>query len=301
MIYISRLDSKMERRWKTGPALVAAACMALAMPAFAGDSAMQMVSVIDDTPALMMHGSQGYLGVTIHDVDSNRAAVLGLKDARGAEIVMLDHDAPACKAGLRPHDVILQMNGQAIDGIEPLRRMLRDTPVGKTVSLLIWRDGQTQTFTIQLGDRAKLEQQPLNPSTSVDPGDSTPAENYVPVVHQTEGTGGGRNNFFGPLSLNRQFIGAIVDPVGPQLADYFGVKDGTGLLVRRVDDGSPAATAGMKAGDVVLKVNGRTMATLDDWQRAIHKNRGKQLQVVVVRDRKEQTLTMSAAPRKTKG
>ncbi len=264
---------------------------------------MQLVSILDDTPALLMHSSQGYLGVTIHDIDAGRAGELHLKDAHGAEIVMLDHDAPACKAGLKLHDVILQMNGQAIESVEQLRHMLRDTPVGKTASFAISRDGQPLNINVQLGDRAKLEQQPfLNPYSVPEPDQVEPSEaGFVPLVGQEDNRYGPSSGFFGSLTPNPLYVGMIVDPVGAQLADYFGVKNGSGLLVKSVDENSPAASAGMKAGDVVLKVNGRTMVSQREWLRAIHANRGKQIQITVLRNRKEQIVIMWAGAAKNKG
>ena len=74
--------------------------------------------------------AQGYLGIEMRDVSEEQIGELKLKEARGAEIINLDHDGPACKAGMRMHDVILQMNGQSVEGEEQLRRMLRETPAG---------------------------------------------------------------------------------------------------------------------------------------------------------------------------
>ncbi len=95
--------------------------------------------------------AQGYLGIEMRDLSEDQLGVLKLKDARGAEIVNLDHDGPACKAGMRMHDVILQVNGQAVENEDQVRRMLRDMPVGRSVSFVISRDGQTQTMTLQTG------------------------------------------------------------------------------------------------------------------------------------------------------
>jgi serine protease Do len=298
MNYFLRPYRKSSASWKSDFLIVAAVAAAMTPLAFAGDSAMQMVSVMDDPPALMMHSSQGYLGVTIHDIDANRAGELKLKDVRGAEIVMLDHDAPACKAGLKLHDVIVQMNGQTIEGIEQLRRMLHETPVGRTVNLVVSRDGQPMNISVQLGDRAKLEQQPfLNPSDAPDSQEVAPLRPWIPLQDQPE-TGVG--SFIGSFKLNPLYVGVLVDAVGPQLADYFGVKTGTGLLVRSVDEDSPAGAAGMKAGDVILAVNGKTMAGRRDWLQAIQSNRGKQVQVTIIRDHKEQKLTMAAGLAKNK-
>ena len=102
---------------------------------------------------LLSNSSQGYLGVGLHDVDNDRAAALKLKDPHGAEITSIDQDAPAFKSGIRLHDVVVQMNGQRVEGIEQFRRMLHETPPGRTITLVAMRDGQPQNFSVQLADR----------------------------------------------------------------------------------------------------------------------------------------------------
>ena len=103
--------------------------------------------------------AQGYLGVELRDVSDEEVAALKLKEPRGAEIVRVDHDAPAGKAVCRSEDVILQMNGQVIEGKDQLRRMLRETPAGRTVTLMISRDGQQMTITTQTANRETVERQ----------------------------------------------------------------------------------------------------------------------------------------------
>ena len=85
---------------------------------------------------------RSYLGVDISDVTSDRVGPLKLKEERGVEIVSVDQDAPAGKAGLKEHDVILEFDGNKVESEEQLRRMLRETPPGRTVTLGISRDGQ---------------------------------------------------------------------------------------------------------------------------------------------------------------
>jgi serine protease Do len=89
-------------------------------------------------------------------------------------------------------------------------------------------------------------------------------------------------------------VGADVNPVRTQLADYFGVKSGTGLLVESVDDPSPASRAGLKAGDVVVKVESQQMASKNDWLKAIRNHRGQVVQLTVMRNKQELVLAMSA-------
>jgi S1-C subfamily serine protease len=254
----------------------------------------QHVTIPGDDPAMLNQTQQGYLGLGMRDVDTDRAAQLKLKAATGVEVVTVDHDAPACKAGVRIHDVILSMNGQTIVGQAQLQRMLHDTPAGHTVSLLISRDGQQQTLAVQLADRATLEADAWSQHTPVPDPDSDAA---LPA-----GTGGSfGNGIFSSLTSNPFYTGLDLDMLGPQLANYFGVHDGQGLLVRRVDDNSPAAVAGLRAGDVITKVNGQNIATTNQWAHTIHSNRGKPLQLTVIREKHEGTVNMVAGRPKNKG
>jgi serine protease Do len=256
----------------------------------------QHVIAAQDTPAMLSHSSQGYLGIACSDIDNSRAAALKLKEATGTEIITVDRDAPAGKAGLRPHDVILQMNGQSVAGEEQLRRMLRETPAGRTITLLISRDGQQQTMTVQLGDRATIEQDAWSQHMIVPVPDDDGTYMLEGPSGQGFGTGSG---FFGAFSLGAPSVGVDLDVLGSQLADYFGVKDGQGLLVKHVADNSPASKAGLKAGDVITKANGQTMATLSEWTKMVHANRGKQVQLTLVRNHKEQTVTLEPGNGKT--
>src|SRR5690242_16152315 len=79
-------------------------------------------------------GGPAYLGVDLRDVTTDRLSALKLKEERGVEVTMVDQDAPAGKAGLKEHDVILTMNGTNVDSVEQLRRMIHETPAGRTVS-----------------------------------------------------------------------------------------------------------------------------------------------------------------------
>jgi serine protease Do len=256
--------------------------------------AQQHLNVMADDPAALNSSTQGYLGVGTHDIDTERAAQLKLKEPRGAEVVNIDHDAPAAKAGMRLHDVILQMNGQRIEGEAQLGQLLRQTPPGKTVTFVISRDGQQQTMNITLCDEATLEADAWSQHYPVEPDE----DDDLSLPKPKSGFGSG---FLSSLGMNTTYTGLELDMLGPQLADFFGVHDGQGLLVKRVDDNSPASAAGLRAGDVITKMNGRIMATPSQWVRAIHANKGKQVELTVVRDRKEATVTMMAGRGKSKG
>jgi serine protease Do len=238
----------------------------------------------------LFYTSQGYLGVDLKEIDADRASALKLRDVHGAEVIMVDYDAPAGKSGLKVHDVILQLDGQSFDTADQLRRRLHDMPAGRTVSFLISRDGNQLTVSAQLCDRAALGPQAWSQHFSVPQpapaarGGESFLGNPAPATAA----------FLDSMIPKGLYVGADVNPVRTQLADYFGVRSGTGLLVESVDSQSPAARAGLKAGDVVTKVDSQPMTSHSDWAKALRRHRGKLVQVTVMRNKQEQVLTMSA-------
>src|ERR1017187_8155970 len=243
-------------------------------------------------------GAQGYLGVDVRDVNADQLGALKLREARGAEIILVDHDAPAGKAGLREHDVVLQMNGQAIEGQEQIRRMLHDSPPGKTVVLVVSRDGQQVTVTTQMANREEVERHAWEQHLTVPEPQPSPSDNAVGDYNYSAPSSPapalrGGNSFIGTMLMNPSYTGAMLEKMSSQLADYFGVSAGAGLLVRSVQPNSPAAIAGMHAGDVVVRADTRQVTSTGDWAKAIKNSHGKPLTIVVLRDKKEQTLTLT--------
>jgi S1-C subfamily serine protease len=247
------------------------------------------------------HAAQGYLGIDMRDVSEDQLGALKLKEARGAEITNLDHDGPACKAGMRMHDVILQMNGQVVENEDQLRRMLKDMPVGRSVTFVISRDGQAQTMTMQTADRRMVGLQAWEQHYTVPaPGPSGVVRGNTfldskSVNANATATPKEHRDLLGTetIILSSSFTGAKLEVMGPQLAEFFGATGGAGLLVRSVDGNSPAEEAGMKAGDVVVKINSISVANGTDWTKTVHDNKGKPVPVVVLRDKHEQTLTLT--------
>jgi predicted metalloprotease with PDZ domain len=245
-------------------------------------------------------GSQGYLGIGFRDVSDDRLGALKLKESRGVEVLHVDHDGPASQAGLREHDVILQMNGQVIEGEEQLRRILHETPVGRSVTMVLSRDGQQITVTTQMADRSTVERQaweqrytitdPAPPPAAYGngfiggPPVAAPPITAPPDPHS--------HSFIGTVILGSSYTGAALELIGPQLAQFFGSQGGNGLLVRSVEPNSPAATAGMRAGDVVVRANAVVLTGVSDWYRLVRENKGRPVSVVIVRDKQEQTLVL---------
>ncbi|HTV82823.1 MAG TPA: PDZ domain-containing protein [Acidobacteriaceae bacterium] len=254
------------------------------------DGAGQHLQFSGDQDALLNHASQGYLGVGTRDIGTQEVAELKLKDARGAEIIEVDHDAPAGKAGLRIHDVILAVNGQTIPGEAQLRRILRGMAPGRTITLVISREGRQHTLKVKLADLSTLEAKAWSQHIPVpEPEDSD--EYALPAT----GSGFG-NGFISGGVANPLYTGLQLDEMGWQLARFFGVHSGHGLLVKRVDDDSPGAAAGLQAGDVIVRVNGRTITTTSQWEHALRSSEGKPMDLTVMRDHRMQTMKIVAGP-----
>ena len=239
------------------------------------------------SPLLMHASSQGYLGVDLADVDTEKAQSLKLKEVRGAVITLIDHDAPAGQIGLKVNDVVLQLNGQNVESAEQLRRMLREIPPGRKVSIEISRDGNVQTMAVALVDRRAMEHDVWNKLGNG--GDVfTQGSGMGILAGGGDGSlpGGFHMPFFGS-SLN---VGALVEPLTSQMAEYLGVP--SGLMVKQVARKSEAAAAGLKAFDVILKVGSEPVANLAGWDRALRANQGKPVQVTILRDKKQQMVTL---------
>ena len=286
MEYLSR--PYRSRLWCFGVAVVLGAGVVAAPPGVAAQVSSRIEQIVKEPSRLLHSGSQGYLGVLVGDVDAESVPRLKLKEARGAVVTLIDHDAPAAQAGIRVNDVVLQMNSKTVENSEQFSRMMRDIPAGQKVTLLISRDGTQQTIGVQLADRKKMEHDVWN---KIDGG----GEEFTSVPSMgllssgggdVPSPGGFHMPFFGS-SLN---VGAMVEPLTSQMADYLGVP--SGLMVKQVARKSAADAAGFRAFDVILKVGAESVNTMADWDRALRSNQGKPVQVTILRNKKQETLTL---------
>jgi len=278
--------------------LLAVLLATLSLPIFAAECpAVERLSgpyafsvVASDTGFPADEESTGaYMGVDIADVTTERLSALKLKDERGVEVTMVDQDAPAGKAGLKEHDVILSMNGTNVESGAQLRRMIRETPAGRVVTLGLSRDGQPLTLKVQLADRKKSVAWGPKPK---DFKFEMPAMPAMP-------------DFDMPVSVvvahSSMRSGLMVENITPQLGDFFGVKNGKGVLVRSVEKGSRAEKSGFRAGDVIVRVNDQPVNDTSDFSHAIRSTTSGSVTVGVIRDKREQNLTLPLPERKDSG
>ena len=235
-------------------------------------AAHQAVAEIDDGRAevwLLNEGNPGWLGVTIAEVTADKAKELKLPAVRGVILSSVEADSPAAKAGLKANDVITEFNGQRVEGTLQFRRLIRETPGGRTVQLTFWRDGRTQSVSVELGAFPdKLEGHGFGP------------KEFKFEMPEFGGKLFGHDIFLqhGPR------LGIDAEDLSGQLGSYFGAPDGEGVLVRDVTSGTPAEKAGLKAGDVIIKIDGERVRTVHDLREKMRaKRENKTVSVSVIR------------------
>lgn len=273
------------RRWSR---LLAASGFAalLLVPVAASAQSHELIAFLQIEGPMAARSAQGYLGIDFADVTPAKTADLKLKETRGAVITLIDHDAPAGQSGLKVNDVVLQANGQDIQTATQLRTLLKQLPPGSKVILQISRDGVLQSVNAKLVDRESMEKRIWNRLTSV--GD-------IPEMGMFSGGGSVPSGFHLPSFGSNLKVGALVEPLTSQMAAYLGVP--SGLMVKQVAHKSAAEAAGFRAFDVILKAGDNSIATSADWERALRSSQGQPVPVVILRDRKQQTLTLSVAPK----
>lgn len=175
---------------------------------------------------------RGWLGVFIQEVTPDIAETLGLKNASGALISSVNENSPADVAGIQPGDVIQTFNGQAIDKMRDLPRIVAETEVGSEVAVELFRNGKMETLMVVLGEREKAELVGLV-------GEDTPTETQS----------------FGSLGFS-------VEMVTDDLISDFSLPEGTvGVVVTEVIPGSPAADKGLAPGDLIRRFGQRQVET----------------------------------------
>jgi serine protease Do len=256
----------MELVLKSLPLAVAVALLGGPAPAF--EPAPDKVVVINK-------GSGSFLGISVLEIDADRAKAHSLKEERGVEVTRVEEDSPASKGGLKVGDVVLEYNGQRVESVAQFIRMVQETPAGREVKLAISRSGAMQTLAVRTGARKALL---TRADGMIDiPRLEMPDIRFsdVPRAH---------------MSWRSTVAGIEGESLDSQLAEYFGVKEG--VLVRSIVKGSAADKAGLKAGDVIVKVDETRVTTPRDISSSVRAAGRKTVPVQIVRERREQTLTL---------
>lgn len=230
----------------------------------------------------ILEGRGSAIGVSIRDLNADEAAKAKLPRAGGASVQAVEDGSPAAKAGLRVDDVIVEFDGERVRSARHLTRLVQETADGRTIKATIVRNGTRQTLDV-------------TPEASARP---VAADIVLPDI-QREIERGMRaipRNFsfdfdpdFGFSGSAPRRLGITAAPLTDQLAAYFKVKEG--VLVSSVTPDSPAAKAGLRAGDVITSVNGRSMDSPRELTEELRDAKpGADVELGITRDGKATTL-----------
>ena len=250
------------------------------------------VAVVSVRPAaaqgqriFMQAAGTGSIGVTIRDVTGDDASKAKMALPTGVYVDSVREGSPAAKAGFQAGDIVVDFDGERVRSASHFTRLVQESVPNRPVAAIVVRGTAKQTLNVApeasnaasfiLGDAKRqldLRQAPGN--FNLDPDLLRRAR---PVTGAT--------------------LGVAVTPLSDQLASYFGVKQG--VLVSDVTSGSPAAAAGVRAGDVVTAINGQAVTSAAEITRALRESRSDTVEISVMRDKKSQTLKATVPMRNT--
>jgi membrane-associated protease RseP (regulator of RpoE activity) len=251
-----------------------------------------------------------YLGVQTEEVTRENFSKFGLREVRGVAVEKVIENSPAAQAGLQDGDVIVRFNGEEITSARKLTRLISEVAPDHQARVTVLRGGSEREFTVTIGKRPEFKFEPgafekfekITPPTGQFRVPTPPMGELPRIQALPEGrifTPGQEGNvyFFG----NSRQIGASVSTLTKQLGDYFGVEEGKGLLINDVRADSPAAKSGLRAGDVIVEVEGKPVKSMGDLIRGINEKKEGDVTLTIIRDRSRQTVRITPEKGKESG
>lgn len=211
---------------------------------------------------------RGRLGVTISESEEGKIV-----------IVTVEGGSPADSADLRSGDVILEFDGNAIASTRKLATEIRRRKPGDKVTLKIERKGEIEDIKVELEEYPELE--------VIKEFESKFPRLFPPRAPK----------FAAPLKFktwrweSRKFVGVYLEELNEELSEYFGVKEGKGLLIAKISEDSPAERAGLKVGDVIIRADGEQIESANELIELIQdKEKGEKIKLEIIRDKKKKTV-----------
>ena len=236
----------------------------------------------DEDMQVFVNSGQGWLGVGIAEVTAAKVKELKLPaEQRGVVLGKIVPESPAAKASLKANDVVTEINGQRVEGAEQFRRMIREIPAGRTAQFTVWRDGHSQTMDVTLGGS---EQRHANTPLGA-PGAFTFPMPDIPQLGELFENG--------PRSSSGPRLGIDAENLSGEFGNYFGAPEGEGILVRGVFPDSPAAKAGLKAGDVITSMDGERIRSIGELrEKLVEKKEEKSVKLGLIRNKAALSLSV---------
>jgi serine protease Do len=236
----------------------------------------------------------GYLGIAPENVNKENMSRYGLSAPRGVGISNVSENSPAAKAGLKKGDVILEFDNEPVTSTRKLLRLVGESAPEQSVRLTISRNGSEQHVNVTLGERENVSRAfraatpppDLNGYFRVNPPNAPNAPNAP------RAWGNAPEAFAFGFGNNRR-IGVTTTQLTKQLADFFGVSGGRGVLISSITDNGPASKAGLRAGDVITEVNGEKIEDAGDFVRALNQKEEGEVTLTIIRDKSQRTIKVT--------
>ncbi len=279
-------------------ALVGALALAIAASPATASAKEPRVARVQSTDAPEANAptetsGQAWLGVHLQEINSDLASALKLEDERGALVRQVEDGSPAAAAGIEKGDVIVGIDGRAVSAPGDVVRMIGGLDPGKNVRLDVIRLGKEQSLTARLAPRPRgFGREPGGPPEAPEmPEMPDMSDAPEPAMPPDLEEGPDRLMFHGP----RAYLGIRLESLDEDLAKYFGARGKGGALVTHVEEKSPAGKAGVRSGDVILRVDGEKVSEPGDVIAAMRgKDPGDEVALVVLRERREKTIAVEA-------
>lgn len=261
----------------SAPAQDSAASAQSATPATASQVATM------PTVAIAQSGGS-YLGISGLEVTRENMGRYNLREPRGVVVTSVAQGSPAERVGLKVNDVILKFDGEQVTTYRKLQRLLGESAAEQNVRLTVSRSGAEQEISVTLGRRRDS----LQRLSEIYGAQTSPeARRSLEQLQRSQAVtfGWGRR------------IGVSTTQLTKQLAEYFGVTGEGGLLVTSVTENSPASRAGLKAGDIIMAVDGEKIESSGDLSRALSRKTEGDVTLTVMRERNQRSLRVTPEKR----
>jgi len=236
-----------------------------------------------------------YLGIQTKDISKENMAQYNLREVRGVAVEKVLENSPAAQAGIQNGDVILKFNGEETTSVRKLTRLIGEVAPDHQARLTILRGGNEREITVTIGKRAlpKFEDTGILERWYGLPGiPEYPNRPVTPNKQDFPFGDADKNVFIYRGGANRQ-IGVSVTPLTKQLSDFFGILDGKGLLINDVRENSPAAKSGLKAGDVIVEIEGKQVSETFELLRSVNEKKEGDVTLTIVRGKNRQTFRLT--------
>jgi len=231
-----------------------------------------------------------FIGVDVRDVSKQNYLQYGLSDIKGVAVEGVTEDSPASKAGVIKGDVIVKFDGESVTSVRKLQRLVSEVAPDQTAQLTVIRNGTEIQLPVVVARREEPGMNEGRIRLEGLPGISVP--DFPGFDLAIPRTGDSQPRIFSTMIGGRQ-IGVSVVPVTEQLSQYFGVAAGHGLMISEVKTGSPSAKAGLRAGDVIVSVDGTSVKDNLDLVREINRNKDGAVRLTIIRNKKEKTFDVT--------